>query len=449
VLRTLFVLFIFGIGVLAAFKSRFGALLLYVWFALFRPQEWVWFDISWMRLSLISGLLLVVPAVASGIYPDTRHVLSKLSWAFLLCAVVSHFFSYNPAVSWFWLDFLVTMLVVALTAVNMLTDRSKYVALVTVMALSFGFHAAKMGFGSVLGGGVELIQGTGGAFQDRNDFALGANMILPLMLAAAQTTRHTWLRWLLYAWTPLAVFGIVSTFSRGGFLGLVAVSGTYVMFHRRRWTMISALVLFVMFVVPFVPLPEGYVERLSTIRSPGEVEEGSALSRLHVWRVALSVAADNPMGVGLMSFNWAYPFYDFSEGLYGELRAVHNSWLQALAETGVLGFAAFVGAHLVAVFILFRIRRTARAHLPDELARFYLIHTNALVAVLAAFVVGGTFLSMALNDLTWFSFALIAGLDRLAQRDIAAARQGALVTEPVATPAEEIPQWAAARGGQA
>ena len=90
-------------------------------------------------------------------------------------------------------------------------------------------------------------------------------------------------------------------------------------------------------------------------------------------RSAVAIVADNPMGVWLMSFNWAYRFYDDSEGLYGELRAVHNSWLQALAETGFLGFAAFVGAHRVAVVILFRIRRTARAHLPDELARVWRI----------------------------------------------------------------------------
>jgi hypothetical protein len=38
---------------------------------------------------------------------------------------------------------------------------------------------------------------------------------------------------------------------------------------------------------------------------------------------------------------------------------------------------------------------------------------NALIAAMAAFLVGGSFVAMALNDLTWLTFALVAALDRV------------------------------------
>jgi hypothetical protein len=40
---------------------------------------------------------------------------------------------------------------------------------------------------------------------------------------------------------------------------------------------------------------------------------------------------------------------------------------------------------------------------------------NALIASLSAFLVGGSFISMALNDLTWLTFAVIASLDRISK----------------------------------
>ena len=56
------------IGIGAAVRSRFGGLLFYVWFAVFRPQEWIWISLTASRPSLVVGLLLVVPCLATGKY---------------------------------------------------------------------------------------------------------------------------------------------------------------------------------------------------------------------------------------------------------------------------------------------------------------------------------------------------------------------------------------------
>jgi hypothetical protein len=47
-------------GFFLALQDRFKALLLYLWFAFFRPQDWMWIDISAAKPSLLLGLVLVV-----------------------------------------------------------------------------------------------------------------------------------------------------------------------------------------------------------------------------------------------------------------------------------------------------------------------------------------------------------------------------------------------------
>src|SRR5205814_181587 len=80
---------ILAVGVIAALRSRFGALQLYVWFALFRPQEWLWFDISDYRLSTVLGALLVLPSVATGLLPVITHPISLASLGFLGTSLIA------------------------------------------------------------------------------------------------------------------------------------------------------------------------------------------------------------------------------------------------------------------------------------------------------------------------------------------------------------------------
>ena len=88
-LRFLFVASILVPGVILAMRDRFIALLLYLWFAFFRPQDWIWFDITSLRLSLLLGALLVVPALFVGIWPNLTHPLSIGTVLFLLLGLLA------------------------------------------------------------------------------------------------------------------------------------------------------------------------------------------------------------------------------------------------------------------------------------------------------------------------------------------------------------------------
>jgi probable O-glycosylation ligase (exosortase A-associated) len=433
-LRLLFVGAVLVTGMVASLGSRFAALLTYVWFALFRPQEWLWFDVSSLRLSLVLGLLLVIPSLLTGVLPNVTHPLSLGTLAFLGSVLTTHVAVGTPASSWPWVDQFARMVVVVLLSVTLLTSRQRLWIFVAVLAGSLGFHTAKAGLASLLGGGVHFAEGLGGAFRDNNGYAAGAAMIIPLMLALWQTSPGTTLgRWSGRAFAvavPLSILMIVGTMSRGGFLGLAAGMGSWLLMQRRRFLPIAALALAVTVALPFVPMPEGYLDRMQTIQTFDEVGEQSALSRLYFWQVAVKMAGQNAFGVGLRRYDEVYDQYDETNGLYGTNRSVHSSHFQVLAELGYPGFAIWGLLFVTAIWLAWRARQFGRNadDLSDDERRFFTWMATGLLASMAAFIVGCAFVALALNDITWYTFGVVAALDRLR-----AARQRELLrTEPAA-----------------
>lgn len=406
----------------AAFRSPFGALVAYLWFALFRPQEWVWVDITPLRLSLVFGILLLGRSLLSGVLPDLRH---RISWGviiFLATGLLGQMDATRPEVGWEWIDYFARLALVVLFLVALVDSQRRFMYAVMVVSLSLGYYTAKAGVASLFGGGVRFSAGLAGAFVDNNAFALAGVMILPLFWALARNVpsdwyARRWVQWAYLAAIPTTAFTVVSTFSRGGLLALAAATLAFVMLQRRPGRAFVILVAVGVPLISIVPLPSGYGERAGTILSYEEVGESSALSRLHFWEVAWDMAVDNPLGVGMRNFDFTYDRYDFLYGQYGRGRSVHSSHLQVLAEQGFLGFVVWAWLFWTAIAVCLRVRRVAECRLgatPE--GQFMWDMATALTVSMMGFLVGGMFIALALNDLTWITFGLVAALERLSKR---------------------------------
>lgn len=441
-LRLVLVSGIFAIGLIGGIRSRFGALLLYVWFALFRPLDWMWVDVSRFRPSLILGLLVVVPCLFTGVMPVLSHPISIGALVFVGSALVAQVDAVNPEAGWYWLDFMAKLILVCLLGIRLTNTRRRVLLLVSVIAFSLGFHATKAGWAALIRGGSRYMEGVGGAFDDNNAYALGTVMLLPFLIAVAQNAPSRWTRRGVALMVPLAIVTVVSTFSRGALVALSAGSLILILLQRRRVVLLACAAVLLPALVFVTPLPRGYVDRMATIQTYEQVEDNSALGRLHFWRVALNMAADHPLGVGLWNFQANYDRYDFLNGRFGTYRQSHNSHLQALTETGWLGGAAWVMLFVAAFASARRTRRVAIAR--DD--QFLFTMSNAMLASMGAFLVGGSFVSMALNDLTWLTFVVVASLDRLADQPATVEAQEPAQAErpmPVATwrPPARAWQW--------
>lgn len=418
-LRTIAFIVAMAVGIGAAVSSRFGGLLFYLWFSLFRPQEWVWIDVEAFRLSLFAGALFVVPCLLTGAWPNISHPISIGSILFLATAVIAQFNAVDPQTGWFWIDFLIRQIVVTLLLITVINTPKRFIVAIAVMSCSLAFHASKFGMGYVLNGGVRYDTNIGGAFGSTNEFALAAGRIFFLLIAAAQNIRIPWFRIGMFAAVPFSLLGIVSTFSRGGFLGMACAGVVFIGLQRRRAFTLAAICLAAAVGYWFIPVPDSYVNRINTITTYEEVGDRSALGRLHFWEVATHMVAAEPLGVGLRNFERNYDRFDFLDGQYGESRSVHSIYFQALAETGYAGGAIFIWLLCYSLWITVRVRKQSRLMRQDD-GRMFFTASNALAASLVVFAVSGAFAAEVLNELTWFTFGLAAALDRLSRNALAA-----------------------------
>ena len=154
-MRSIFILILIGLGLAGGLVSRHVALLAYVWFSLFRPVEYAWVDLSALRLSLVTGLVLLVPSLLTGVFPNVTHPLSVLSWLFMACVLVAQSTTFLPT-DWSWVDQLARLLVVSGLSVSLATTKPRLSQLIAVIAGSFAFYSAKAGLVSMLGGGVQF-----------------------------------------------------------------------------------------------------------------------------------------------------------------------------------------------------------------------------------------------------------------------------------------------------
>jgi putative inorganic carbon (hco3(-)) transporter len=426
-LRTLFILSIFVPGFLLALRNRYVALLMYLWFALFRPQDWLWIDITSLRVSLVLGMVLLLPAVPAGLFPNITNPLSIGMISFLACSLATQSVAVRPEIGWQWIDFMARLLVCCMMLVTLASNARRLEGVLAVISGSLAFHAAKAGLAFVIGGGTRFADGLAGAFVDNNGYALGTVMIIPLLIAAGQGAGLVydgrWLKWIkrgVWLGVPLCVFAIIGTYSRGGFVALAATALAFVALQRRPTIAVGGLVAAVGLVLLLVPIPQTYLDRLQTIKTYEETGEESAMSRWHFWAVGLRMVNENPLGIGLRQYEQAYDRYDFSHGRYGRKRAVHNSHVQVLAEVGYGGALVWTAMFGYAIVACFRVRiKSNDERLDPKLGRFLWTTANGLLVSMFGFIVGGSFLSLALNDITWLAFAMVGALEIVTFRAIA------------------------------
>jgi O-antigen ligase len=192
-----------------------------------------------------------------------------------------------------------------------------------------------------------------GTFGQPNPFAGYLNLTLPILLGVALFAPNRWIK--LMAW--LCALGVavvmVTTLSRGAWLGIsvaLAVMGIYA--SRKLgvaiWLGLLAVAV-VIFAAVFGVIPFGISERvlaafgLSGVSLDSVTAENfSAVQRLAFWQAGLNMWDNNPvLGVGIGNYIEAYPKYA-AQGWETVLGHAHDYYLNAAAETGIIGLAAYL-----------------------------------------------------------------------------------------------------------
>ncbi len=247
--------------------------------------------------------------------------------------------------------------------------------------------------------GVKRIEGySSGLAGNPNDLALILNLLLPMALGLALGRRGLQGRVIAFLAAAVLAMGIVITFSRAGFITLVATVLVYLvkLLGRGRAAPAAAVAFLAFLALPL--LPQGYVSRVASIASLESDPTRSAQNRWADTWAALRILPERPvLGAGL-----GMNILALNDERGTTWTAVHNVYLQLGVELGLPGLALFVALLVTSLRSARRAQRVARASADHELCHL----AEGIEVSLLAFAISGIFYPVAYH----FYFYLIAGL---------------------------------------
>lgn len=201
-----------------------------------------------------------------------------------------------------------------------------------------------------------------GGFMNANLFAAFINLLLPwVILGAVKYTHNKVLRFLA---ALIVAVGIGAVFLSGSRGALIAVA--IVLFFEALLLGIKKKLLIALLIAIIVAAGTAYMHLSGLSRSyetaVGITSESiyqNASGRVYVWEGAWNMFCDHQAyGVGLYNFNANYVSQYMPENaVEPELEHAHNTILQRLAETGIVGSIGFWALILYQLAWLFRNRK--------------------------------------------------------------------------------------------
>jgi O-antigen ligase len=218
------------------------------------------------------------------------------------------------------------------------------------------------------GGRIDDVGGQGG---EANFLGAIIVMVAPVAFSMLMSEKTAGLRRMGYLAAAGYILGILACGSRGAMCAFIGQMGYWLM-HTTKKAKAYALGLVAVAIFIAVAPPE-FIDRMATIIEPKgagfskpKVEE-SKHERQLLWALAVEVFKENPViGVGAQQYtHYSAVRLPNLTGAYSGKPGLmtHNSWLQILAEYGVVGSFFYIGGYLWSIFCF---RRARKKLLPFE-----------------------------------------------------------------------------------
>lgn len=204
----------------------------------------------------------------------------------------------------------------------------------------------------------------------------------------------------------LIFLGIIFSLSRAAILALIII--TILMIKR---SLIPKKLLKATLIIIIISLPILSMQSLKRIYSfvlyPFEMKKTNSMdiqnvsSRIYCIQAGLQMFFDHPfIGVGIGNYPYTYARYA-PPGAERTPRYAHNTYIQILTETGLIGFVVFIVGILLNLIVLTRIKK-----LTIEKGNEFFYKVSSLLEIsFIAFLIACFFVSAASVDIFWIIIA--------------------------------------------
>lgn len=363
-------------------------------------------------LTKLMGAYLVFMVIINGSLKYLHEVFTnkKVLWILLYGTVglISILVSKDSSAS---LNFLVTLwLSIILYFVLIMMIRDIKTLNMTTLAILTGavisvLSPLVLGFGRVTG---HIWERYGGLWGDQNEFAAILLVLIPLSLALFFTSKNRILKIILAFYSTILLIGFVLTYSRGGFIafGAMLILGMFKLISGQNKAKILSVAipcLIVAFIAFYYTFADEFITRMETLRaleSRESVRAESSLERRYYYYFEQSpkLFLEHPiLGVGFRDFK--------SHNIYNQI--THNTFLEVLTGTGLMGFIPFIMILFLTWKELTRVENIAQ----DNEDQIYLAsYANALEVGFLSYLVAGLFISLDIDKMMWLSITLASVL---------------------------------------
>jgi O-antigen ligase len=355
----------------------------------------------WLAVPTLVVFVISQFALEGNLTVQTREV--HLVLLLLVAALLSMPLAISPGEAWdefnhaFWKAVMMFIVIINVVRTERRLKGLIFLGLAVGCMLSVGaINDYRAGRFLVLGQRVAGV--VGGMFGNPNDLALHLVTMIPLAFGLFLHTRRRLAKPLYVACMFLMMGGLVATFSRGGFLGLIGAAFVlaWKMGRRKRALMV---VLLIGLLVAFVAFAPGeYASRLGSITTAADA---SSHSRRELLIRSIVVALRHPLlGVGMGNFHIV---------AIGE-SVSHNAYTQVASE---MGMAAMI---IYTLFIVVPFRRLGlierETYDTRRDTRIYYLSV-AMQASLAAYMISSFFGSVAYQYYVYYLVGYAVALRRI------------------------------------
>lgn len=401
------------VAIIATLRNPFWGVAAYYYFSFFRPQDYYHWALTgsrlsyWIALVAIYSYFLHKGRKGYTIPKNKETLFMLLFWIFM---ALSCFFSPIMEHSWPFFLLISKLIIFYFFAVAIIDDEKKFKIMLWIFIYSFAYYAIWVNNRYIFEG-IKIIEGPGlggAAYRDRNTFALIFVIAIPVCFYMIYIVQNKWVKLALLGIVPVLMHAIICTFSRGAYLGMLAVCGYSMLRMKRKAVIVLAILIF----IPMLARMQGkeHRERIRTVLVTGEERERSAQSRIEAWKGGLRMMADHPLvGVGLQNFEAFIKRYNPEVVNL----VAHNTYIQIGGEAGIPAVVAYILVMICSFITLFKLRfMYARDKLSPNLYYYSLMLEGSLLG----FFVCSLFLSMEIFEPAFFLFCMVVCLKKLAEK---------------------------------